>query len=207
MIVMCYFWSLLSAIHNTQLSGNLRGVDYANLRAAWHWLEVKETFVLWALPWWPGSRSRTHHQRLVASWPLPLSWCVSQASAATARSRKPQTDVGSCHSRQGETYLRPAACTASATCSATMSTLHFPYASLRHLLVTNRKRVQLSAEPAAIDFWKGVLWFLHVENGFNKVWNDYLHIMAYHHSRPYASKQQQQTNLIQLRSKIKSYPE
>lgn len=74
MIVMCYFWNLLSAIHNTQLSRNLRGVDYANLRAAWCWLEVRETFELWALPWRPGSRSHTHHhQRLVASWPLPHS--------------------------------------------------------------------------------------------------------------------------------------
>lgn len=45
----------------------------------------------------------------------------------------------------GETYLRPAACKASVTCSATTSTPHFPYASLRHLLVSNHKRVRLSA--------------------------------------------------------------
>lgn len=54
----------------------------------------------------------------------------------------------------GETYQRPAACTGGVTCSATTSTPHFPYASLRHLLVSNRRRVRLSAKSTAIDFSK-----------------------------------------------------
>lgn len=39
----------------------------------------------------------------------------------------------------GETYLRPAACTGSVTCSAITSMPHLPYASLRRLLVSNCK--------------------------------------------------------------------
>lgn len=44
-----------------------------------------------------------------------------------------------------QTYLRPAARTAGLICSATRSTPHFPYASLRRSLVSKRKRVRLSA--------------------------------------------------------------
>lgn len=142
MIVMCYFRNLLSAIHNTQLSGKLRGVDYANLRAAWHWLEVKETFVLGGLLQWPVSRPYTHHRQQ-----------PTDPSHTLDTSVKPRLMwAAAIHSRGN--LSEAAACTAGVTCCAATSTPHFLYASLQRLVVSNSKRVGLSVKPTAIDFSK-----------------------------------------------------
>lgn len=78
--------------------------------------------------------------------PTPPSLLTRQSSLGFD-SLEPRTGdwCGQLPFTTGETYLRPAACTAGMTCSATTSTPHFPNASLRRLLDSNRKRARPSA--------------------------------------------------------------